>query len=63
MKTDKTHSPATAGTETASARPENVRFHTVSATIRGALCGHIWMPQVKDLVDADTYSYDFNETD
>lgn len=24
-----------------------VRFHTVSATVQGALCGHIWMPDVK----------------
>ncbi len=34
--------------KTASAQPENrARFYTTSATIKGALCGHIWMPQVK----------------
>jgi hypothetical protein len=24
-----------------------VRFHTVSAIVRGGLCGHIWMPNAK----------------
>ncbi len=44
MNTDKT-------TTTASAQPENrARFYTTSAKIQGALCGHIWMPQVKATV-------------